>query len=94
MSFSDGAAMCDAAADGCGIAQLHNYYLDTAIARGRLIPILEDFYPKPDPISLVYPQTRHLTPNVRAFVDFMVARFKPSSATEPARQSPTKPARA
>jgi LysR family transcriptional regulator for bpeEF and oprC len=78
MSFSDGAAMCDAAADGCGIAQLHNYYLDSEIARGRLVPILEKFYPKPDPISLVYPQTRHLTPNVRAFVDFMVARFKPS----------------
>jgi len=76
MSFSDGAAMCDAAADGCGIAQLHNYYLDSEIARGRLIPILEKFYPKADPISLVYPQTRHLTPNVRAFVDFMVARFR------------------
>ncbi len=78
MSFSDGAAMCDAAADGCGIAQLHNYYLDPEFARGRLVPILQDYYPKADPISLVYPQTRHLTPNVRAFVDFMVARFKPT----------------
>jgi LysR family transcriptional regulator, regulator for bpeEF and oprC len=68
--------------DGCGIAQLHNYYLDTDVARGRLIPILEDFYPKADPISLVYPQTRHLTPNVRAFVDFMVARFKPAAKNE------------
>jgi DNA-binding transcriptional LysR family regulator len=82
MSFSDGAAMCDAAADGCGIAQLHNYYLDTDVARGRLIPILEEFYPKADPISLVYPQTRHLTPNVRAFVDFMVARFRPTAKNE------------
>jgi LysR family transcriptional regulator for bpeEF and oprC len=78
MSFSDGAALCDATIDGCGIAQLHNYYLDTAFARGTLVPILQDFKAKPDPISLVYPQTRHLTPNVRAFVDFMVARFKPS----------------
>jgi LysR family transcriptional regulator, regulator for bpeEF and oprC len=77
LSFSDGAALCEAAIDGCGIAQLHNYYLDTAFARGTLVPILQDFKPKADPISLVYPQTRHLTPNVRAFVDFMVERFKP-----------------
>jgi LysR family transcriptional regulator for bpeEF and oprC len=82
MSFSDGAALCAAAVDGCGIAQLHNYYLDTAFARGTLVPILQDFKPKADPISLVYPQTRHLTPNVRAFVDFMVARFKSSSQSE------------
>jgi LysR family transcriptional regulator, regulator for bpeEF and oprC len=82
MSFSDGAALCEAAVDGCGIAQLHTYYLDTAFAHGRLVPILEKFYPKIDPISLVYPQTRHLTPNVRAFVDFMVARFKSSAQSE------------
>jgi len=76
MSFSDGAALCEAAIDGCGIAQLHNYYLDTAFTRGTLVPILPGFKPAADPISLVYPQTRHLTPNVRAFVDFMAARFK------------------
>jgi DNA-binding transcriptional LysR family regulator len=76
MSFSDGAALCEAAIDGCGIAQLHNYYLDTAFARGTLVPILPNFKPAADPISLVYPQARHLTPNVRAFVDFMAARFR------------------
>jgi LysR family transcriptional regulator, regulator for bpeEF and oprC len=77
MSFSDGAALCVAALDGCGVAQLHNYYLDTAFSSGTLVPILQEFKPKADPISLVYPQTRHLTPNVRAFVDFMVEQFKP-----------------
>jgi LysR family transcriptional regulator, regulator for bpeEF and oprC len=82
MSFSDGTALCAAAADGCGIAQLHTYYLDTAFARGSLVPVLEEFYPKVDPISLVYPQTRHLTPNVRAFVDFLVARFKLAATNE------------
>jgi DNA-binding transcriptional LysR family regulator len=76
MSFTEGAALCAAAMDGCGIAQLHNYYLDAAFARGTLVPILEDFKPKALPISLVYPQTRHLTPNVRAFVDFLVEQFK------------------
>jgi len=79
MTLTDGASMCDAAASGYGLAQLHTYYLDSAIAQKRLVPVLPQFNPRADPISLVYPQTRHLTPNVRAFVDFMVARFKPSA---------------
>jgi DNA-binding transcriptional LysR family regulator len=79
MTLTDGASMCDAAASGYGLAQLHTYYLDSAIAQKRLVRVLPQFNPRADPISLVYPQTRHLTPNVRAFVDFMVARFKPSA---------------
>jgi DNA-binding transcriptional LysR family regulator len=38
--------------------------------------VLEKFKPKPDPIWVVYPQTRHLSPKVRAFIDFMVANFR------------------
>ncbi len=76
MTMTDGAAICDAAAGGYGLVQLHNYYLDSAIAQKKLVPVLQDYNPRPDVISLVYPQTRHLTPNVRAFVDFMVERFR------------------
>jgi LysR family transcriptional regulator for bpeEF and oprC len=76
MSFSDGAALCEAAYAGYGLAQFHDYYLDTAMARGELISVLDKFRPKPDPIWLVYPQARHLTPKVRAFVDFMAAQFR------------------
>jgi DNA-binding transcriptional LysR family regulator len=39
---------------------------------------LDRFKPNIEPIWLVYPQTRHLTPTVRAFVDFMAAQFRPS----------------
>lgn len=76
MSFSDGAALCDAACAGYGLAQLHDYYIDAAIARGKLVCVLDKFKPKADPIWLVYPQTRHLAPKVRAFVDFMVVQFR------------------
>jgi len=76
MSFSDGAALCDAACAGYGLAQLHDYYIDTAMARGKLVSVLDKFKPKADPIWLVYPQTRHLTPKVRVFVDFMAAQFR------------------
>jgi LysR family transcriptional regulator, regulator for bpeEF and oprC len=81
MTLTDGASMCDAATAGYGLAQLHNYYLDIAIAQKKLVPVLAEFNPRPIPISLVYPQMRHLTPNVRALVDFMVARFKTGEKT-------------
>jgi LysR family transcriptional regulator, regulator for bpeEF and oprC len=78
MSFSDGGALCEAACAGYGLAQMHDYYLDHEIARGKLVPVLDKFKPKADAIWLVYPPTRHLTPKVRAFVDFMTARFRSS----------------
>lgn len=78
MSFSDGAVVCDAACAGYGLAQLQDYFTDAAIARGTLVAVLEKFKPPLEPIWLVYPQTRHLSPKVRAFVDFMAARLRSS----------------
>jgi LysR family transcriptional regulator, regulator for bpeEF and oprC len=76
MSFSDGAVVCDAAIAGYGLAQLQGYFADGPIARGEVIAVLEKFKPELEPVWLVYPQARHLTPKVRVFVDFMVAQFK------------------
>lgn len=78
MTFSDGAAVCDAACTGYGLAQLQDYFADAAIARGKLVSVLDRFKPEIEPIWLVYPQARHLTPTVRAFVDFMAEEFRPS----------------
>jgi LysR family transcriptional regulator for bpeEF and oprC len=74
--FLVGGALCEAACAGYGLAQMHDYYLDHEIARGKLVPVLDKLKPAPDPIWLVYPPTRHLTPKVRAFVDFMTAQFR------------------
>jgi DNA-binding transcriptional LysR family regulator len=76
MSFSDGAAVCDAACAGYGLAQLQDYFTDPAIAQGKLVSVLDRFKPMIEPVWLVYPQTRHLTPTVRVFVDFMAAQFR------------------
>jgi len=77
MSLSDGASVCDAARAGYGLAQLQDFFIDALIARGQLVAVLEKFKPQPQPIWLVYPQARHLSPKVRAFVDFMAEKFKP-----------------
>jgi LysR family transcriptional regulator for bpeEF and oprC len=81
MSLSDGASVCDAARAGYGLAQLQGFFIDALIARGQLMPVLEKFKPAAQPIWLVYPQARHLSPKVRAFVDFMVEKFKPRAGT-------------
>ena len=77
ISLSDGVAVCDAACAGRGLAQLQDFFIDEPIARGRLVAILDKFAPAPQPIWVVYPQARHLSPKVRAFVDFMVEKFRP-----------------
>jgi DNA-binding transcriptional LysR family regulator len=58
------------------LAQLQDFFIDALIARGQLVAVLEKFKPAAQPIWLVYPQARHLSPKVRVFVDFMVERFK------------------
>jgi len=77
ISLSDGASVCDAARAGYGLAQLQDFFIDALIGRGQLVSVLDKFKPPAQPILLVYPQTRHLSPKVRVFVDFMVEKFKP-----------------
>jgi LysR family transcriptional regulator, regulator for bpeEF and oprC len=76
LALSDGAAICEAACAGYGLVQMHDYYADAPLAAGTLEVALERFEPAPNPTSLVYPQTRHLLPKVRVFVDFMTAHFR------------------
>jgi hypothetical protein len=42
---------------------------------GRLVPVLTDYALPEAAIRAVYPHNRHLSAKVRAFVDFLVARF-------------------
>jgi LysR family transcriptional regulator for bpeEF and oprC len=93
MSLSDGAAICDAAIAGLGLVQLQDFFVEGPIARGALVAVLEKFRPQPQPIWLVYPQTRHLSPAVRAFVDFMVEAFKPRVSAKPRSAPSRSPAR-
>jgi DNA-binding transcriptional LysR family regulator len=55
---------------------MHDYYGDAPPVAGALEPVLVSFEPAADPISLVYPPTRHLSPKVRVFVDFIAAQLR------------------
>jgi DNA-binding transcriptional LysR family regulator len=76
ITITDGVALVAAAVQGLGFAQINDYATDEAVSSGALVPLLQEFTSHAVPIWLVYPQTRHLSPKVRAFVDFMAAQFR------------------
>ena len=73
---STGEFLRDAAVDGQGIALLPSFIAYEEIEREALVPILTDYKLQRMDAYAIYPQTRHLSQRVRAFVDFLVERFQ------------------
>ncbi len=69
-----------AAASGLGITRLLSYQAAEALARGELLPLLQDFEPPPLPVNVVHHQGRHMTQKVRAFVDLAVDALRANPA--------------
>jgi len=75
LKASNGEFLRDAAVDGQGIVLMPAFIAYKEIERGTLVPFLQDFKPPQLDAYAIYPQTRHLSQRVRAFVDFLVKRF-------------------
>ena len=45
------------------------------IKNKRLVSVLDNFVKEDIPIFAVYPSSRHLSPKVRAFVDFLIETY-------------------
>jgi DNA-binding transcriptional LysR family regulator len=69
-------AMRASAISGFGLVQLPRYMLDDAIRDARLVTVLDAFTAAPEPIRVVYPSKRHLSPRIRAFIDFLVEHLE------------------
>ena len=65
-----------ACVEGVGYGQFFDYHVLTEIKAGRLVRVLEKFEDAPFPASIVYPSSRHRSPNVRSFVDFAQPRIQ------------------
>jgi DNA-binding transcriptional LysR family regulator len=59
---------------GAGIALLPTRLAADHVARGELVPVLADVLRVEGAISIVYPDRRLLPPQVRALIDWIVAR--------------------
>ena len=74
---NSGVAVHEAALAGLGIAQLAAFMVAPDLRSGRLVSFLEDRVADGKPIYAVYPHRRHLSPKVRAFIDFLVDKLTP-----------------
>ena len=69
MLVNDSAASIQAAIEGVGIALAIRPQIETALAEGRLVSLLDDWLPPFDGFALFYPSRRQMRPALRAFVD-------------------------
>jgi LysR family transcriptional regulator, regulator for bpeEF and oprC len=73
LALEDENSYVSAAVAGLGIAQMPAFVVKDAMERGALDLVLGDWFPEPSPLHVVYPQSRHLSRRVRAFVDWLAA---------------------
>jgi DNA-binding transcriptional LysR family regulator len=73
--INNGIVLAHAAVAGHGILIAPSFYLGAQLRDGRLRRILQAYRLPELGIHAVYPQTTHVPPKVRAFVDFLVKRF-------------------
>ena len=65
------------ALSGAGLTMLAAHVVGEYVQDGRLVSVLDDLVSEDVPIYAVYPSNRHLSPKVRAFVDYLVEMYGP-----------------
>jgi DNA-binding transcriptional LysR family regulator len=83
LSANSGDALRVAALHGLGLANLPTFIVGPDLQSGALASVLDAFVAQDLSISAIYPHARHLSPTVRAFVDFLAARFGPHPYWDP-----------
>jgi DNA-binding transcriptional LysR family regulator len=69
-------ALVAAAKEGAGIVRVPSWQVEADIAAGNLQPILVAYEPPPAPINLLFQPARLTSPKARAFVDYLVERWR------------------
>lgn len=70
VSVDDTDAYVAAGVAGLGLIRVASYMVRQHIADGRLVRLLADIEAPPEPVSILYPHSRHLAPTIRAFIDW------------------------
>lgn len=76
---NSGVALRAAALAGMGLVQLPDYYVDEALARGELMPVLER-YTLRDAVWAAWPRSRFTPPKVSRFLDEVQAALQTPAA--------------
>jgi DNA-binding transcriptional LysR family regulator len=75
MKMNNSLALREALLGGIGITRTPTFVVGQDIQEGRLQPVLTNYESLEVQIYLVYPQRQHLSPKVRAFVDYFAERI-------------------
>jgi DNA-binding transcriptional LysR family regulator len=75
VSVNDESAIKKLVANGAGIGVLSAHCCRPALASGELVPLFPEWSIPPLDVNIVFASKRELSPNVRAFVDFMKERL-------------------
>lgn len=76
VAVNDSYAYIECALQGFGVIQAPRFMVQDDLDAGRLREILAHCNVPAMPISVMYPQNRHLSPKVRAFVDWVAELFE------------------
>jgi DNA-binding transcriptional LysR family regulator len=76
-------AVAKLVANGAGIGVLSAYCCRSAFASGQIVPLFPEWSIPPLDVNIVFASKRELSPNVRAFVDFMKERLGGPKYDEP-----------
>ncbi|WP_454725264.1 MULTISPECIES: LysR substrate-binding domain-containing protein [Cupriavidus] len=75
LAANEGEAYLLCGLKGLGLIQISRVLAQPHLDRGELVEVLAPWRPAPMPISVVFPQNRHLPPQVRVFVDWVAEVF-------------------
>ncbi|MEM8915981.1 MAG: LysR family transcriptional regulator, partial [Pseudomonadota bacterium] len=76
LSAADSQLVSTVLLDGGGIARMSSYVVTNELHKGTLVPILTDYgWHEETHIYAVYPATRHPSPKVRAFIDYLATHL-------------------
>lgn len=76
-------AVLAAAIDGHGIAYMPDFLARQAVGEGRLQTVLDDHVTDQGQFWAVWSSSRHLTPKIRVFVDFIATRLFVTGPDQP-----------
>jgi DNA-binding transcriptional LysR family regulator len=71
LQANTGMVVCDAVRAGMGITASASFVICDDLRRGTLVPLLPGYRLQPRVLYALYPQNRHMSPKVRAFIDFV-----------------------
>ena len=62
------------ALQGLGIAYLPDFAVREPLASGKLVSVLDEYVDAGGTFRILWPASRHPSPKLRAFIDFLAAR--------------------